>query len=215
LQSHLCELQGGGRCSGASAHSRPCGLASGMGGAHRAHAMNALETMTRGAPSRRPRLAAAVALFSLLGCASLSVQRGSHQVALDREHRTCPAEGAPSYPPALFDAASVVRVEPVYIQVNNGRQGLESRLVGTKVTLRPFPSLSAEGLASLLTCHSARCELGRPGEPVVAEDPYCVPGRSFELDARVVDGSPQVEMRSTEFVTAQELLRRATAFAAK
>ena len=100
------------------------------------------------------------------GCAVLlPAKRDPTQEAEAKERATCPAGKAPTYPAQLFDPESVVTVKPLYAVAKTARTGPEYRLSGAMIQLRPVPTLSSDGIESLLNCHNARSELGRSGEP--------------------------------------------------
>jgi len=130
--------------------------------------------------------------------------------AEERERDACPI--APEYPPGLFDPRNTRDVEPLYATVQSGRSGEAVHLIG--VTLRVHLPLgtTSENVASLLTCHNARRELRREGEPAPVDDPYWVPGRRLTISTEFEKGILRVLVRTDDFETAKELLRRATAF---
>ena len=148
-----------------------------------------------------------------VGCAVLLPSKADPKtVAASQERATCPAGEAPDYPAQLFDPQSVVSVKPLYRLVNTARTGAEYRLSGAIIQLKPIPALSSEGIESLLNCHSARSELNRSGEPTIENDPYWVPGQPVDIAVRSERGEIRAEVKSSDIKTAQEILRRATAF---
>ena len=147
------------------------------------------------------------------GCAVfLPSKRDAKAVAETQERNTCPAGAAPEYPAELFDPQSVVSVKPLYTLASTARSGAEYRLGGAIIQLRPIPSLSSESIESLLNCHNARSELKRAGEPRIENDPYWVPGQPVDIAVRSERGEVRAEVKSSDVNTAQEILRRATAF---
>jgi hypothetical protein len=147
------------------------------------------------------------------GCAVLlPPKRDPTQEAEAKERATCPTGKAPTYPAQLFDPDSVVTVKPLYSVAKTARTGPEYRLSGALIQLRPVPTLSSDGIESLLNCHNARRELGRSGEPVLENDPYWVPGQRVDLSVHSERGELRAEVRSYDITAAQEILRRATAF---
>jgi len=148
------------------------------------------------------------------GCAVLlPPKRDPTKEAEVKERATCPAGRAPDYPAHLFDPDSVVLVKPLYSLVSTARTGPEYRLSGAMIQLRPVPTLSSDGVESLLNCHNARSELGRSGEPTFENDPYWVPGQRVDISVHSERGELRAEVKSSEVSAAQEILRRATAFA--
>lgn len=145
----------------------------------------------------------------------LPSQRDPAHEAEKKEHATCPLGKPPDYPPELFDARSVVSVKPLYLMVRAARTGPEYRLTGAAIQLRPIPAFSSERLESVLNCHNARSELARPGEPRVQDDPYWIAGQPIDVSVRSESGAIRAEVRTSDLDTAKEILRRATAFAAR
>jgi len=147
------------------------------------------------------------------GCAVLlPAKRDPTQEAEAKERATCPAGKAPTYPAQLFDPESVVTVKPLYALAKTARTGPEYRLSGAMIQLRPVPTLSSDGIESLLNCHNARSELGRSGEPTLENDPYWVPGQRVDISVHSERGELRAEVRSSDIAAAQEILRRAAAF---
>src|SRR5262249_22994213 len=147
------------------------------------------------------------------GCAVFLPRKPDPKVvAAKQERATCPTGEAPAYPAQLFDPHSVVSVKPLYRLARTARTGPEYQLSGAIIQLRPIPSLSSEGLESLLNCHSARSELRRPGEPSIENDPYWVPGQPVDIAVRSERGEVHAEVKSSDINIAHEILRRATAF---
>jgi hypothetical protein len=130
--------------------------------------------------------------------------------AAHREPRVCPATG-PVYPVDLFSPTSVVSVAPLYYtRSEHGNQ--EQHLFGSTLTLRPFSGVSTQELERLLSCHGARSLLQREGEPVVANDPYWLPGHVVRITVEVDDGATTVHVEARDFEGAKLLLDRARAF---
>jgi len=162
-----------------------------------------------------PRAALLVPIVIALAvrCAVLlPSKRDAKVVAESQERATCPAGDAPDYPAELFDPQSVVSVKPLYTLASTARTGPEYRLSGAIIQLRPILSLSSQGIESLLNCHNARSELRRAGEPSIENDPYWVPGQPVDISVRSERGEVHAEVKSSDVNTAQEILRRATAF---
>ena len=131
----------------------------------------------------------------------------------DAEHRekeVCP-RGEPNYPAGLFSPDSISAVAPLYYtKSERGYQG--QYLFGATITLRPFPGVSSQELEWMLDCHAARSQLKRTGEPVVANDPYWVPGHVVRISVEFDEGVTRIKVEGKDFATAQEILRRAEAF---
>jgi hypothetical protein len=113
----------------------------------------------------------------------------------------------------LLDGTAIETVEPLY---NNGlggaRIGHWSLLVGTVITVRALPGVTAEWLTRELECHSARYVAGNASASTLPNDPFSLPGRMVAIDAQSGHGSFRVEVRAAHPAEAQELLDRARAF---
>lgn len=66
----------------------------------------------------------------------------------------------------------------------------------------------------MLNCHAVRTELGRAGEPRVSNDPFSLPGHVVHVAVDFDHGATHVKVDARDVEGAQELLRRAKAFAA-
>jgi hypothetical protein len=158
------------------------------------------------------RRALGLALFTATGCWDLlPASRDPKSDAEHREHEVCP-RGMPAYPEGLFSPASVVEVAPLYLtKSERGYQG--QYLFGAVITLRPSSGVTAQDLEWMLDCHSARSELRRPGEPVVQNDPYWLPGHVVRISVAFEQGVTRVNVEGRDFATSQAILERARAFA--
>jgi hypothetical protein len=127
-----------------------------------------------------------------------------------REQEVCP-RGAPTYPKDLFSPSSVAAVSPLYYtKSERGYQG--QYLFGATISRHPLPGLSSQDLEWMLDCHAVRSQLRRPGEPVVPNDPYWVPGHVVRISVAFEEGVTRVKVEGRDFATAQEILTRARAF---
>jgi len=156
----------------------------------------------------------ALALLSCTGCFVhvWPESRDPTSYAQEKERETCPATGPPDYPPGLFDPQVVRAVDPLYATVQSGRSDQAINLVGVTLRLRLPARETSEDVEGLLTCHYARRELGRDGEPAPENDPYWVPGRRLRISTEFGGGVLRVLVKAEDLETAKELLRRATAF---
>jgi hypothetical protein len=131
----------------------------------------------------------------------------------DAEHHeraTC-TDATPSYPANLFSPGSVISVDPLYfIRSEHGNQA--QHLSGVTIALRPFPGVTSQDLERFLTCHAARSQLGRAGEPMIPNDPYWAPGHPVRITVEFEEGALRVQIEGTDFEGAKAILKRATAF---
>jgi hypothetical protein len=134
-----------------------------------------------------------------------------------REPRTIAAEqqalcgGSCASDNVLLQPNNIKRVEPLYGHVNSGPNGFESRLIGAKLLIQRIEGVTADSLAQSLRCHEAR-ELLRPG--AVSADPYWLPGRWLDIDAKAEGAGYVVSIQASDFDQAKQVLDRANAFVA-
>jgi hypothetical protein len=161
-------------------------------------------------PRALPFLAA-----SLLAAGCWELLPASRDPIRDAEHREgelCP-KGTPKYPAGLFSPQAVTSVGPLsFVRSDRGSQ--DSHLIGATIGFLPPANTSSEELERLLNCHAVRSELGRAGEPVVPNDPFSLPGHVVHIAVDFDKGVTRVKVDAQDVAGAQELLRRATAFAA-
>ncbi len=155
--------------------------------------------------------ALALTLLGLTACWELlPASRDPIRDARHREPHVC-ARGAPRYPAGLFEPGEIVSVEPLYY-TRSERGEQRQILFGSSLELKPFPGLTSEDLETLLNCHAVRCQLGRPGEPTVPDDPFCAPGDVVHVHVEFDEGTTRVKVEAGDFDGAAELWRRARAF---
>ena len=153
-------------------------------------------------------------MTAVAGCFALLPQaRDPRLEAQHREPLLCPSSGrAPSYPDGFFSPSAVLAVEPFYF-VRSERGSQQSHLLGATLMVRAPPGLTALEVERLLNCHAVRSQLGRAGEPPVVDDPYWVPGHVVHVSVEAQEGALRVQVEAKDVAGAQELFRRATAFA--
>jgi hypothetical protein len=166
------------------------------------------------APAWRYAAATAFCMASNVGCDEFSAPVKSPADEAAEVVRTRCASNADETPIVpLLDGTAIESVEPLY---NNGlggaRIGHWSLLVGTVITVRPLPSVTAEWLTRELECHSARRVAGSTPASTLPNDPFWLPGKMVDIDAQSAHGSFRVEVRAAHPAEAQELLDRARAF---
>lgn len=161
---------------------------------------------------RRPALA--VVLAATTACWELlPASRDPLRDAQHREPHVCPL-GMPHYPAGLFEPSEVLSVAPLeYTRSQRGEQ--TQFLYGSILELRPFEGLTSEDLERMLNCHAVRSQLGRPGEPVAANDPFWAPGVVVHIHVEFDEGVTRAKVEARDFDGAQEILKRARAFVAE
>jgi hypothetical protein len=112
----------------------------------------------------------------------------------------------------VLDGTAIEGVEPLYNSVVGYKTGQFSELTGTALTVRPIPGVTAEWLTRALECHSAKRVAGSIAG-VAPNDPFFLPGRMVEIDARSVHGGFRVEVRAAGPAEGHQVLDRAKAFA--
>lgn len=130
--------------------------------------------------------------------------------AAHREPRVC-SPGGSEYPPELFSPQSVLSVSPLYFS-RHEHGNPQAHLLGATLTLRPFPGVSSQELERMLSCHVARSELRRPGEPEVPNDPFWAPGHVVRITVSFEEGATSVQIEGRDFDGAKAILDRAQAF---
>lgn len=148
---------------------------------------------------------------STTGCWELlPASRDPLEDAQHHEEEAC-GGATPSYPQGFLSRSSVLGVEPDYLTASeHGNQSLY--LVGSTLAVRAFPGVSSEELERLLVCHAARSQLGRAGEPAVANDPFWTPGHAVKISVDFAEGATRIHVRSKDPEGAKLLLEQARAF---
>jgi hypothetical protein len=155
----------------------------------------------------------------LSGCASVTpdaLRANSLDKAAVIDRNLCAGgEGRPeagAFPVAPIQAESV---EPLYLHVHSGRNGIEARLQGAALHLRARPDVSSEWLAHEIECHTAKALLGAEqgrADQASPDDPFVVAGGWVDASVRIEGGSFVVTLRPEDPDRAMEVLARAEAF---
>jgi hypothetical protein len=123
-------------------------------------------------------------------------------------------QGAPSQEDAqILETTRVIRSEPIYSNVPTGYNGIEHRLNGAKLVIRPPEGVSAERMTRILQCHSARELLSQADRTELASDPYWLPGEWVDIRVTPEDGNYAVTLEANTIAKSQQVYARATAFA--
>jgi hypothetical protein len=117
----------------------------------------------------------------------------------------------------LVEGVSVLRSDPLYLDVNAGRDGLEHRVNGARIVVLPPPAATTEHMTRALRCHSAQAVLGQIDESRFPNDPYWLANSWLEI--KVVDATGPYAGNYLVLVSADnidknlQVLARANAFA--
>jgi hypothetical protein len=110
-----------------------------------------------------------------------------------------------------------LHTDPLYVDVNSGRDGLEHVVNGARIVVLPPPATTTEDMTRALRCHSAQAALGQVDESLFPNDPYWL--ANSWLDIKVVDASGTYAGNYLILVSADDIdknlqvLARANAFA--
>lgn len=112
----------------------------------------------------------------------------------------------------LLQASTVLKAEPIYSRVHtNGNE--EDRVSGAKLLIRPQEGVTADRLARVLQCHSARVLLGQVDRSQLPDDPTWLPDAWVDIDVTPEAGNFAVTLRSDTVAKNLQVLNRASAFA--
>jgi hypothetical protein len=178
--------------------------------------MNTVNLSTVGLRAGRTALlcGTAVALLTLVGCgeASSSVKSPSDQAAeLVRTH--CASNADETAMASVLDGSAIESVEPLYVSVGGYKTSSATELAGSTIKVRALPGVTAEWLTRTLECHSAKRISGSIASTVAPNDPFWLPGKIVEIDARSAHDGFLVEVRAADPVDGHQVLDRAKAFA--
>lgn len=122
-------------------------------------------------------------------------------------------------PRVSMDEARVVRetavitVEPITFVAWSARQQGGRALGGTKLVVNPPVGVSADELARVLQCHTAKALLGEVDPAGLAGDPFYLVNGWIDSQVSSEDGFLVVKLRADSIWQNLIVLRRATAFA--
>jgi len=154
----------------------------------------------------------AIGAASLASACSVSVPPTSRAAAV--EHRQCAgSEGSQQQDDIrLLQATTVLGAEPLYSHMHTNTND-EERVSGAKLIIRPPQGVSADRLAALLQCHSARLLLGQVDRSQLPDDPYWLPQAWVDIDVTPQAGNFVVTLSADSVSKNLQVLQRATAFA--
>jgi hypothetical protein len=109
--------------------------------------------------------------------------------------------------------AKVIEAEPLYSHIITGSNGLESRVDGTKLVIRPPDGVSAERMTRILQCHSARALLGQIDRSQLPDDPFWLPDTWVSIEVKPDNGNYAVTLEANDIPTNLKLAARAKAYA--
>jgi hypothetical protein len=114
----------------------------------------------------------------------------------------------------ILQETRVVQVEPATFLAGASTRTEGGRTVsGTKLVVKAPPGVSAEGMARILRCHSARALLGQVDATLFAYDPFFLPDTWVDIDVTTENGFFVVKLSADRVWQNLAVLRRATAFA--
>lgn len=112
----------------------------------------------------------------------------------------------------LLQTTTVLSAQPVYAHVHTSTNE-EERVSGAKLLIRPPDGVSAERLAGILQCHSARVLLGQVDMSRFADDPTWLPDAWVDIDVKPEGGNLAVRVTADRVPENLALVHRAMAFA--
>jgi hypothetical protein len=112
----------------------------------------------------------------------------------------------------LLQTAKVLKAEPIYTPMHTNTTD-EARVTGTRLVIRPPEGVSADGLAQMLQCHSARVLLEEIDRSKFPDDPTWLPNAWLEIDVKPEVGNFVVTLSANSVADNLLVLRRASAFA--
>jgi hypothetical protein len=104
----------------------------------------------------------------------------------------------------ILSGQALEGVEPLYVASSSLGMGLQSRLVGATLRVRPIPNVTAEQLDRALECHSARAAPS-------PSDPFMLPGRAVDIEVSSARDGFRISVRADAGDDAAQILSRANA----
>jgi hypothetical protein len=108
----------------------------------------------------------------------------------------------------VVQTTRVLQVEGKFMNDGNG----VSKVVATRILLRPPEGVSVDKMTRILQCHNARAVLGRAAP--LTNDPYSLPNTWLDIDVREQEGNFVAVVGADRTTDNIRLLERAKAFAA-
>jgi hypothetical protein len=115
--------------------------------------------------------------------------------------------------PRILQETAVVRVQPVTFVSWSARQQGGWALGATKLYAIPPEGITAEEMARVIQCHSAKALLTDVNPAAFADDPFYLPDTWVDSDVKAEKGLYVVTVSAEKIWQNLVLLRRATAFA--
>jgi len=133
--------------------------------------------------------------------------------AAEVERVQCGDETAAADDLRVLTNAKVIDARPLYSHVITGNNGLEARVDGTKLVIRPPEGVSPERMTRILQCHSARALLGQIDRSQLPDDPFWLPDTWVSIEVKPENGNYAVTLEANDIPTNLKLAARAKAFA--
>jgi hypothetical protein len=161
------------------------------------------------APRRVLLLAIAAAMTRVMCACSGSTPLLPARAAQD-ELRRCDGPANEQDELQVLQAMTILKAEPKYhVDYCSGA----GQVFGVKLVVAPPSDVSADHLASLLRCHSARALLGQVN-PELPDDPTWLPGSLVDIDVKAEAEHFVITLNGMNVSDNIRIMHRATAFAA-
>jgi len=133
--------------------------------------------------------------------------------AAEVERLQCGGATAEAEDLRVLTDAKVIEARPLYSHVITGNNGLEERVDGTKLVIRPPEGISPERMTRILQCHSARALLGQVDRAKFPDDPFWLPDTWVSIEVKPDNGNYAVTLEANDIPTNLKLAARAKAYA--
>jgi hypothetical protein len=154
-------------------------------------------------------VASAVSCFGL-GCGTSPPPAAR---AAQVEHLQCDESTSAQEAARVLETTKVIASEPIYSNVPTADEGVEHRVNGAKLVVRPPEGVSPERMTRILQCHSARELLRQADRVELANDPYWLPGAWIEIRVTPEDGNYAVTLEADTIGKSLQVYARAVAYA--
>jgi hypothetical protein len=111
---------------------------------------------------------------------------------------------------SIVQTTRVVEAEGKYSNDGNGI----SKVIATRIVLRPPAGVTADKMTRILQCHNARVVLERVDAARLPNDPYSLPDTWIDIDVKEEEGNYVVVIGADRVADNIRVLQRAKAFAA-
>jgi hypothetical protein len=120
----------------------------------------------------------------------------------------------PAPDPTVLRETTVARVEPITFPAGLSTRTEGGRtLMGTKLFVQAPDGVSAEKMALILRCHSAKALVGQVDPLALAGDPFYLPDTWMDIDVKAEPGFLVVRLSADRIWQNLRVLHRAIAFA--